>query len=160
LQRTWIFFLKSFYYQWVLRIEKPCIARWSHARAKKHSPRQKRRWFLFSKCGLRRFSPVIPLPPRLFAETRNGEFRSFSQPFLASAPAFFPGQQRNGPKRPTKLEMIQKEIFFALAFTSCASCFRPPWGCALATYGFFRASTPGRAFPSRSSRKAPPAVEM
>jgi hypothetical protein len=31
----------------------------------------------FLKAGFRRFSPVIPLPPRLFAETREGEFRRF-----------------------------------------------------------------------------------
>jgi hypothetical protein len=37
-----------------------CIAQWSPARAKKHSPRQKRRWFLFSKCGLPPFQPGDP----------------------------------------------------------------------------------------------------
>jgi hypothetical protein len=31
----------------------------------------------FPNAGFRRFSPVIPLPPRLFAETRPGEFRRF-----------------------------------------------------------------------------------
>jgi hypothetical protein len=31
----------------------------------------------FLNAGFRRFSPVIPLPPRLFAETRQGEFRRF-----------------------------------------------------------------------------------
>jgi hypothetical protein len=31
----------------------------------------------FLSAGFRRFSPVIPLPPRLFAETRQGEFRRF-----------------------------------------------------------------------------------
>jgi hypothetical protein len=31
----------------------------------------------FPNAGFRRFSPVIPLPPRLFAETRQGEFRRF-----------------------------------------------------------------------------------
>jgi hypothetical protein len=64
----------------------------------------------FLNAGFRRFSPVIPLPPRLFAETRKGEFKKFLQPFLSSAPAFFPGQQRNGFKPPTKLEMILKEL--------------------------------------------------
>jgi hypothetical protein len=27
----------------------------------------------FLKAGFRRFSPVIPLPPRLFAETKRGD---------------------------------------------------------------------------------------
>jgi hypothetical protein len=31
----------------------------------------------FLNAGFRRFSPVIPLPPRLFAETRPGRFRRF-----------------------------------------------------------------------------------
>jgi hypothetical protein len=36
----------------------------------------------FQNAGFRRFSPVIPLPPRLFAETRQEVFRRF-------LPAFF-----------------------------------------------------------------------
>ena len=35
----------------------------AHARAKNHSPRQKRRWFLFSKCGLPPFQPADPFAP-------------------------------------------------------------------------------------------------
>jgi hypothetical protein len=62
----------------------------------------------FPDAGCRRFSPVTPLPPRLFAETERGELRSFSRPFSASAPAFLPGQQENGSERPTNFEMIQE----------------------------------------------------
>jgi hypothetical protein len=36
----------------------------------------------------------------------------FSRPFLASAPAFLPGQQGDRAERPTKWEMIQE--FFGL----------------------------------------------
>jgi hypothetical protein len=36
------------------------------------------RQFLFSiNAGFCRFSPVIPLPPRLFAETKKGQLRRF-----------------------------------------------------------------------------------
>jgi hypothetical protein len=31
----------------------------------------------FLNAGFRRFSPVIPLPPRLFAETKKGQFKRF-----------------------------------------------------------------------------------
>jgi hypothetical protein len=31
----------------------------------------------FLNAGFRRFSPVIPLPPRLFAETKKGDLRRF-----------------------------------------------------------------------------------
>jgi hypothetical protein len=37
---------------------------------------------------------------------RGGNRGDFSRPFLASAPAFLPGQQGNGSERPTNLEMI------------------------------------------------------
>jgi len=62
----------------------------------------------FLNAGFRRFSPAIPLPPGLFAETKRGNFEGFSRPFLASAPAFLPGQQEGRSKRPTELEMILK----------------------------------------------------
>jgi len=38
---------------------------------------------------------------------RRGSPKGFSRPFLASAPAFLPGQQENGSERLTNLEMIQ-----------------------------------------------------
>ena len=60
----------------------------------------------FPDAGFRRFSPAIPLPPRLFAETKRGDMGGISRPFLASAPAFLPGQQENGSVRPANLEMI------------------------------------------------------
>jgi hypothetical protein len=62
----------------------------------------------FPNAGFRRFSPVIPWPPRLFAEAKKGELNGFSRPSLSSAPAFLPGQQEGGAERPTTLEMIQK----------------------------------------------------
>jgi len=60
----------------------------------------------FPDAGFRRFSPAIPLPPRLFAETKRGDLGGISRPFLASAPAFLPGQQENDSERPTNLGMI------------------------------------------------------
>jgi hypothetical protein len=62
----------------------------------------------FPGAGFRRFSPAIPLPPRLFAESKWRDLAGISQPFLASAPAFLPGQQENGSERPTNFEMIKK----------------------------------------------------
>jgi hypothetical protein len=56
--------------------------------------------------GFRRFSPAIPLPLRLFAETKGGDLGGNSRPILASAPAFLPGQQENDSERPANLEMI------------------------------------------------------
>jgi len=58
----------------------------------------------FPVAGIRRFRPAIPLPPRLFAEIKMGDREGFSRPFLASAPAFSPGQQGDRFKRPTKFE--------------------------------------------------------
>jgi len=60
----------------------------------------------YPDAGFRRFSPAIPLPPRLFAETKRGDLGGISRPFLASAPAFLPGQQENDSERPTNLGMI------------------------------------------------------
>ena len=58
-----------------------------------------------------RASPVsarLSLSPRVFLRNQRRENReSFSRPFLSSAPAFLPGQQGDGSKRPAKLEMIQ-----------------------------------------------------
>jgi hypothetical protein len=62
----------------------------------------------FLNAGFRRFSPAILLPPRLFAETKRGNFEGFSRPFLASAAAFLPGQQEDRSKRPTELARIPK----------------------------------------------------
>jgi len=63
--------------------------------------------FSFLNAGFRRFRPAIPWPPRLFAETKRGDLGGNSRPFLASAPAFLPGQQENGSERPANLEMIR-----------------------------------------------------
>jgi hypothetical protein len=46
---------------------------------------------------------------------RGGNREDFSRPFLASAPAFLPGQQENGSERPTNLEKIQKNFPFRRA---------------------------------------------
>ena len=46
---------------------------WSHTRAKNHTPRKKRGDSSFPEAGFRRFSLGIPLPPRLFTETKRGE---------------------------------------------------------------------------------------
>ena len=106
-----VFFLKSFYYQWVLRIEKTTYCPVVPCPGKK-VPR-----FAGPKKGVvplfqMRASAVsarLSLCHRASLRRQGkGSLKSFSQPFLASAPAFFPGQQRNGSKRPTKLEMIQK----------------------------------------------------
>jgi len=61
----------------------------------------------FPKAGFRRFSPGIPLPPHLFAETKRGELGGFLPALFVFAPVFLPGQQGNGSERPTKLETIQ-----------------------------------------------------
>jgi hypothetical protein len=58
----------------------------------------------FPVAGIRRFRPAIPLPPRLFAAIKMEDREGFSRPFLASAPAFLPGQQGDPFKRPTKFE--------------------------------------------------------
>jgi hypothetical protein len=108
LKRKFLFFLKSFYFQWLLRIEKtfycqvvPCPGKKAFASPKKGGGSS------FPDAGFRRFGPAIPLPPRLFAEAKKGNLTGFSRPFLSSSPAFLPGQQGNGPKRPTKEEMTQ-----------------------------------------------------
>ena len=44
----------------------------------------------FPNAGFRRFSPVIPLPPRLFAETRKGEFEKFLPTLFGFGACFFP----------------------------------------------------------------------
>jgi hypothetical protein len=44
----------------------------------------------FLNAGFRRFSPVIPLPPRLFAETRQEEFRRFLPALFVFGACFFP----------------------------------------------------------------------
>jgi hypothetical protein len=48
------------------------------------------RQFLFSiNAGFRRFSPVIPLSPRLFAETKKGDFRKFLPALFVFGACFF-----------------------------------------------------------------------
>jgi hypothetical protein len=80
----------------------PCPAKKAFARQKEGGGSS------FPGAGFRRFSPAIPLSPHLFAESKRGDSAGISQPFLASAPAFFPGQQENGSERPINLEMVQK----------------------------------------------------
>jgi hypothetical protein len=43
----------------------------------------------FLNAGFRRFSPVIPLPPRLFAETRQGEFKRSLPALFVFGACFF-----------------------------------------------------------------------
>jgi hypothetical protein len=54
-----------------------------------------------------RFSPAIPLPPPLFAETRRGERGRFLPALFVFGACFLSGQQENGAEKPTNLEMIQ-----------------------------------------------------
>jgi len=62
----------------------------------------------FLDAGFRRFSQQS-LCLRVSLRKRGKEnWQGFSRPFLASAPAFLPGQRRDGYGRPTNLEMIQK----------------------------------------------------
>jgi len=61
--------------------------------------------------GFPGFDPNLVRPflgARVSLRKRRGEkLEGFSRPFLASAPAFLPGQQENGSERPTNLEMIR-----------------------------------------------------
>jgi hypothetical protein len=43
----------------------------------------------FPDAGFRRFSPAIPLPPRLFAETKRGEIRRFLPALFGFCACFF-----------------------------------------------------------------------
>jgi hypothetical protein len=52
----------------------------------------------FLNPGFRRFSTAIPMPPRLFSETREGQPKMFLPALFVFGPAFLPGQQRNGFK--------------------------------------------------------------
>jgi hypothetical protein len=75
------FLSERFYYQRVLRIEKARYGQGVPGPGKKSFPAfrgtKKGGGSCFLNAGFRRFSPVIPLPPRLFAETRQGEFIRF-----------------------------------------------------------------------------------
>jgi len=66
-------------------------------RAKKHSPCQKRRRFLFSESGLSPFQPDGPLATASLCGEEDGRVKTVS-----------PGQRENFSERPTKLEMILK----------------------------------------------------
>jgi len=72
-KRKTYFFLKRIFSGGSANREDSPVARWSHARVKKHSLRQKGGDSPFPDAGFRRFSPAVPLPPRLFAETKKGE---------------------------------------------------------------------------------------
>jgi hypothetical protein len=44
----------------------------------------------FPNAGFRRSSPVIPLPPRLFAEKKKGYYRKFLPTLFGFGACFFP----------------------------------------------------------------------
>jgi hypothetical protein len=94
LKRKFVLILKSFYYQWVLRIEKTMYRPVVPCPGKKAFPAfrgtKKGGGSSLPNAGFRRFSPVIPLPPRLFAETRKGEFRKFLPTLFGFGACFFP----------------------------------------------------------------------
>jgi hypothetical protein len=48
----------------------------------------------FLNAGFRRFSPVIPLPPRLFAETKEGQLKRFLPALFVFGACFFPRATR------------------------------------------------------------------
>jgi hypothetical protein len=90
LKRKWIFFLKSFYYQGGSANGKnhvlprgPLPGQKSIRLAKKGGGSS------LPNAGCRRLSPVIPLPPRLFAETRKGEFEKFLPTLFGFGACFF-----------------------------------------------------------------------
>jgi hypothetical protein len=66
--------------------------------------------FLFSKCRLPPFQPGDPFATASLCETKRGDPGGISRPYLASTPAFLPGQQENGSEPPTDLEMIQMNL--------------------------------------------------
>jgi len=100
-----VFFRRGFYFQLVLRTEETFSGQRIPRPDKKSIRLAKTGGGLpFPVAGIRRFRPAIPFPPRLFAEIKMGDREGFSRPFLASAPAFSPGQQGDRFKRPTKFE--------------------------------------------------------
>jgi hypothetical protein len=99
LKRKWIFILKSFYYQGVLRMKKTGYCPVVPCPGKKAFPAfrgtKKGGDSSFLNAGFRRFSPVSPLPPRLFAETREGEFRRFLPALFVFGACLFARATRN-----------------------------------------------------------------
>jgi hypothetical protein len=94
LKRKFVFFLKNYNFQRVLRMEKAMYGPGVPCPGKKSFPAfrgtKKGGGSSFPNAGFRRFSPVIPLPPRLFAETRKGEFRKFLPTLFGFGACFFP----------------------------------------------------------------------
>src|SRR4030042_4930377 len=74
------------------------MVNWFHARAKKHSPRQKRRWSLFAKCGLLRFVAELSPSPRVsLRKGRRGKMGRFDPgPFCLRRLLFCPGNEKMG----------------------------------------------------------------
>src|SRR4030066_113070 len=74
------------------------MGKWFHARAKKHSPRQKRRWALFPPCGLLRLVAERSLSPRV--SLRKGRRRKMGRfdpgPFCLRRLLFCPGNEKMG----------------------------------------------------------------
>jgi hypothetical protein len=91
LKRELVLVLKGFNFQRVLRIEKniycqavPCPGKKSFASSKKAVVP------FFLNAGFRRFSPVIPLPPRFFAETKKGQRGRFLPALFVFGACLFP----------------------------------------------------------------------
>jgi len=62
---------------------------------------------LFPEAGSRRFSPAVPLPPRLFAEPKRGKGGRFIPALFGFGVCFLAGQQGGRFKRPANLERIR-----------------------------------------------------
>jgi hypothetical protein len=89
----------------------------------------------FPKAGFRRFSPVIPLPPLLFAETKRGETGGFLPALFGFGACFLPGQRGDGDEQLTKSEMTRNfEKFMAAARFGCRA--RGPGGIPAACGSF------------------------
>jgi hypothetical protein len=56
----------------------------------------------FPDAGSRRFSRVIPLPPRLFEETKRKVREGFPPAFFGLGACFLPGQQGDRSERPSQ----------------------------------------------------------
>jgi hypothetical protein len=81
LKRKIVLFLKDFNFQLVMQKEKAMYGQGIPCPGKKAFPAfrgtKKGGGSSFPNAGFRRFSPVIPLPPRLFAETKERRLKRF-----------------------------------------------------------------------------------
>ena len=75
------------------------MAKWSHARAIEHSPRQKRRRSLFAQGGLLRFVVKLSCSPRvsLLKGSRMEMGRFDPGPFCLRCLLSCPGNDKTGP---------------------------------------------------------------